>query len=87
MIITEVAEENDMVIRTVGTGLLGTGFTMLAIAALIRDPTALDANIGAGGLTLVGIPVGTLGLVLTFAAAVYQGWQGRRRSEQGRGAS
>ena len=63
-----------MFIRNLGTILLGLGFVMLASAALIRDPTALDANIGAGVLTLVGIPVGTLGLALTVANAVYRTW-------------
>ena len=56
--------------RTVGTVLLGIGFTMLAMAILIRDPTALDANIGAGFLSLLGIPVGALGLVLIVVHAV-----------------
>lgn len=56
--------------RTVGTVLLGIGFSMLAAAILIRDPTALDANIGAGILSLLGIPVGALGLVLIALQAV-----------------
>lgn len=67
-----------MLIRNLGTIFLGLGFVMLSSAALIRDPTALDANIGAGFLTLVGIPVGTLGLSLVIAHAVYLSWHRRR---------
>ncbi|MGO2520860.1 MAG: hypothetical protein ACTH8F_12115 [Microbacterium sp.] len=67
-----------MFIRNLGTILLGLGFVMLASAALMRDPTALDANIGAGVLTLVGIPVGTLGLALTVAHDIYRMWHRRR---------
>jgi peptidoglycan/LPS O-acetylase OafA/YrhL len=52
-----------MWVRRTGTILLVIGFAMLVFAAVIRDPTALDANIGAGGLTLIGIPVGALGCV------------------------
>lgn len=59
-----------MTIRTVGTTLLAAGFAMLAVAVLIRDPTALDANIGAGALSLVGLPLGTLGLALVLVQAV-----------------
>lgn len=66
-----------MFIRTLGVILLALGFVMLASAALIRDPTALDANIGAGALSLIGIPVGTLGLFLTAASAVYLTWRER----------
>ncbi|RUQ98164.1 hypothetical protein [Labedella endophytica] len=57
-------------LRTLGTVLLAIGFTMLAVAVLIRDPTALDANIGAGALSLVGIPLGAVGLVLVVVTAV-----------------
>lgn len=64
--------------RNIGTVLLGLGFTMLAIAALIRDPTAPDANIGAGGLTLIGIPVGTLGLAMIIAHEGYAVWRHHR---------
>ncbi len=67
-----------MFIRNLGIILLGLGFVMLAIAALMRDPTALDANIGAGALTLFGIPVGALGLVLTITSAIYLTWRRRR---------
>lgn len=63
-----------MFIRTLGVTLLALGFVILASAALIRDPTALDANIGAGALALIGLPVGTLGLFLTAASAVNQRW-------------
>jgi hypothetical protein len=73
------AEEKELgMIRNIGTVLLGLGFTMLTIAALIRDPTALDANIGAGGLTLIGIPVGTLGLAMIIADRGYAAWRHRR---------
>ncbi|RWZ67824.1 hypothetical protein ELQ92_00685 [Labedella populi] len=57
-------------LRTVGTVLLAIGFALLAMAILIRDPTALDANIGAGALSLVGIPLGTAGLVLVVVSAI-----------------
>ena len=67
-----------MIIRNIGTILLGLGFLMLATAALIRDPTALDANIGAGALTLIGIPVGSLGLVMIIAHEGYAAWRQRR---------
>jgi len=67
-----------MFIRSLGTILLALGFVMLASAALIRDPTALDANIGAGLLTLVGIPLGGLGLALTIVHDVYRAWRRRR---------
>ncbi len=60
--------------RTVGTVLLGIGFSLLVAAILIRDPTALDANIGAGILSLLGIPVGALGLVLIALQAVRSRW-------------
>ena len=60
--------------RTVGIVLLGIGFSLLAAAILIRDPTALDANIGAGILSLLGIPVGALGLVLIALQAVRSRW-------------
>ena len=53
-----------MFIRTLGIILLALGFVTLASAALMRDPVALDANIGAGALTLFGIPAGILGLIL-----------------------
>jgi hypothetical protein len=70
-----------MFVRNLGTILLGVGFVMLGSAALIRDPTVLDANIGAGGLTLVGIPVGTLGLALMVTRGVYRRWHRRRGGE------
>jgi len=69
-----------MTIRTVGTILLAVGFAMLAVAVLIRDPTALDANIGAGALSLVGLPIGALGLLLIVVGAVVS----RRRRDGGR---
>ncbi len=57
-------------LRTLGPVLTAIGFLALAAAILIRDPTALDANIGAGILSSVGLVVGTLGLVLTAVGAV-----------------
>ncbi len=66
-----------MIVRNVRTVLLGAGFAMLAGAALIHDPTALDANIGAGVLILVGIPTGALGLAMMILGAAYQAWQRR----------
>lgn len=66
-----------MIIRAIGTALLGIGFVALATAAFIRDPAALDANIGAGVLTLVGIPLGAVGLVLTIAGGAYEAWKRR----------
>jgi hypothetical protein len=74
-----------MIIRKAGTILLGIGFVFVAVAALIRDPVALDANIGAGGLLLVGIPVGAFGLVMTIGGAVYEGWSTRARRASGYG--
>lgn len=70
-----------MFIRNLGTILLALGFVMLASAALIRDPVALDANIGAGILTLFGIPTGVLGLVLIAGHNVHLTW---RQSREGR---
>lgn len=72
-----------MIIRNIGTVLLGVGFVMLAAAALMRDPTALDANIGAGALTLVGIPVGAIGLAVTALGVVYETLRRRGRSQRG----
>ena len=67
-----------MIIRKVGVTFLGAGFLMLAVAVLIRDSTALDANIGAGVLSLVGIPVGVLGLAVTAGHALYMSWRERK---------
>lgn len=67
-----------MFMRHAGTVLLGVGFVMLAGAVIIRDPTAPDANIGAGILSIIGIPVGMVGLVLTIAHAAYAAWQRSR---------
>ena len=57
-------------LKGTGTSLLTLGFAMLAIAVLIRDPLAQDANIGAGILSLVGIPIGGLGILLLLISAV-----------------
>lgn len=67
-----------MMIRRAGNFFLGAGFLMLATAALIRDPTALDSNIGAGALTLVGIPAGGIGLVMVTGHVVYASWRESR---------
>jgi hypothetical protein len=68
-----------MWIRSLGTVMLGVGFVMLAVVVVFRDPTALDANIGAGFLVLVGVPVGTIGLLLTAGHAAYAAIVGRRQ--------
>jgi hypothetical protein len=56
--------------RTTGIILLAIGFVMLVAANVITDPTALDANIGAGGLIFVGQPLGSVGLLLVISDAV-----------------
>jgi hypothetical protein len=56
--------------RTTGIILLAIGFVMLVAADAITDPTALDANIGAGGLIFVGQPLGSVGLLLIIIDAV-----------------
>jgi hypothetical protein len=68
-----------VIIRKAGTILVGVGFVLVALAALIRDPVALDANIGAGVLLLVGIPVGAFGLAMTIGGAVYESLSKRAR--------
>jgi hypothetical protein len=64
-----------MLTRYVGTILLGVGFTMLAGAVLLWDPTAPDANIGAGILSVVGLPAGAIGLALIIAHIAYATWE------------
>lgn len=59
-----------MILRVAGLIFLGAGFVMLAAAVLILDPTALDANIGAGILVVAGIPIGVLGLILTTTGVI-----------------
>jgi hypothetical protein len=54
-------------LRNVGTILLAFGFLMLASAWAITDPTAGDANVGAGGLILLGLPAGALAMLLVIA--------------------
>src|SRR5690554_917861 len=76
-------EEIRMIIRAMGTVLLGIGFVALATAAFIRDPAALDANIGAGVLALVGVPLGAVGLTLTIAGGAYEAWKRRGRRRRG----
>jgi hypothetical protein len=56
--------------RTTGIILLAIGFVMLVAADAITDPTALDANIGAGGLIFVGQPLGGVGLLLVIIDAI-----------------
>jgi hypothetical protein len=56
--------------RTTGIILLAIGFVMLVAADAITDPTALDANIGAGGLVFVGQPLGSVGLLLIVIDAL-----------------
>ncbi|MBF4457876.1 hypothetical protein C5E07_17710 [Pseudoclavibacter sp. RFBJ3] len=50
--------------RLLGTILLAIGFIALASAVLITDPTALDANIGAGILQMAGFVAGGAGLAV-----------------------
>lgn len=56
----------------IGTVLLGCGFAMLVGVVLLLDRTAPDANIGAGILAMVGVPVGTLGLLMIIAHAAFR---------------
>lgn len=58
-------------LRHTGTVLLALGFAMLAGAVLILDPTAPDANIGAGILAIVGVPTGSIGLALIVAHVAF----------------
>lgn len=51
-------------LRTTGTILVVIGFIMLAGAWAITDPFVNDANIGAGGLVLLGRPIGAIGVLL-----------------------
>lgn len=62
------------IVRNLGTTLLAIGFALLVSAVLIRDPLALDANIGAGILSVAGIPIGAVGLALVIADAVSILW-------------
>jgi hypothetical protein len=64
--------------RTTGIILLAIGFVMLVAADAITDPTALDANIGAGGLIFVGQPLGSVGLLLIISDAVVRRVRGKR---------
>ncbi|AZC13008.1 hypothetical protein [Microbacterium sp. ABRD28] len=66
------ASREIMKIHHIGTVLLGCGFAMLVGVVLLLDPTAPDANIGAGILAMVGVPVGTLGLVLIIGHALFR---------------
>lgn len=56
--------------RCAGTMLLAAGFVALSAAALVRDPTALDADIGAGILTMIGLVTGGIGLITLLVSAV-----------------
>jgi hypothetical protein len=73
-------QKRDTVLRTIGTILLAAGFLMLAGAWAITDPFADDANIGAGGLILLGRPAGIAGLLLLVADAAYRALRRRRSS-------
>ncbi len=64
-----------------GTALLAAGFAMLVGVVLIWDPTAADANIGAGFLAMVGVPLGALGLALILAHAGYRIWERAQASK------
>jgi len=66
-------------LRTTGIILLAIGFLCLAVAVTILDPTAMDANIGAGGLVYIGRPIGGLGLAIVIVDAALTLW--RRRSQ------
>jgi hypothetical protein len=68
-------------LRTIGTVLLAVGFLALAGAWAITDPVANDANIGAGGLILLGRPAGIAGLVLIVADAVYRALRRHRATD------
>ena len=57
--------------QTLGTVLLAVGFLALAGAHLVTDPTALDANIGAGFLIIVGLVTGAAGLLVSVIAALF----------------
>ncbi|WP_371031129.1 hypothetical protein [Pseudoclavibacter sp. JSM 162008] len=57
--------------QSLGTVLLAVGFLALAGAHLITDPTALDANIGAGFLIIVGLVTGAAGLLVSVIAALF----------------
>jgi hypothetical protein len=62
-------ESEQIILRSAGTPLLAVGFALLAGALLIVDPAASDAHIGAGYLTLTGLPLGTLGLTFVVIQA------------------
>ena len=57
-------------LRVTGTILLAVGFLMLAGAWAITDPFATDANIGAGGLILLGRPAGGIGLLILLVDGI-----------------
>lgn len=65
-------------VRLIGTSLLALGFALLVTAVLIRDPVALDANIGAGILSMLGIPIGVVGIALIIADAIARAWSPKR---------
>ena len=69
-------------LRTIGTVLLALGFVMLAVAWLIADPFANDANIGAGGLIFAGRPAGAIGLALLLVDAIARFARQRRRARE-----
>ena len=57
-------------IKLIGTILTATGFLALATATLIRNPLTPDANIGAGILSLIGLPSGAVGLLLLTTVVI-----------------
>ena len=57
-------------LRVTGTILLAVGFLMLTGAWAITDPFANDANIGAGGLILLGRPAGGAGLLILLVDGI-----------------
>jgi len=67
-------------LRTTGIVLLAIGFLCLAVAVTILDPTAMDANIGAGGLVYIGRPIGALGLAIVIVDAALRFWRRRTSS-------
>jgi peptidoglycan/LPS O-acetylase OafA/YrhL len=64
-----------------GMILLALGFAMLVGMVLIWDPVTPDANIGAGILATLGVPVGALGLALLVAHGALRVWERARERD------
>jgi hypothetical protein len=64
--------------RTIGTILLAAGFLSLIGADAIIDPFAADANIGAGGLILLGRLAGSVGLIVLVVDVIVAANRRRR---------